>query len=213
MDKENLTNDRELEKQIEDNARNLKHFEAPPEIWFNIESEINKLPEKKSYFIKFTKIFYANKLRLSYSFAAIIIIFTVYFLFSSHENLRVPENSKDTPPLMTENKMEKKELEVIKRGSVINNVPAEKIFKVNSGKKYRREKEIAGLEKKASKVLHKLDPYTKTVCENKLQELDESISECKNSYSMSFNESVRKSLSMVYDRKAELLLGILKMNL
>ena len=199
-----MENEREIEILIEEKSKELERLEVPDDLWFSIEREIERIPKKrKRLFSFFPELLKANRLRIGYGFAFILLLFAALYMFiSKKENVETRNiiaavtPAKETEPV------------TLKTGTV----KLQEVKTKTLSAPITKEKRISALEKKAARKIESIDAYTKSVYQNKIDELDESISECKKIFASDYNQMIKKNLAMVYDEKIKLLLNILKLD-
>jgi hypothetical protein len=198
-----MKNEHEIENLIEEKSKELKRLEVPPDLWYSIEREINKIPSKKqSLFTQIYHSFWSNKLNLGYVVIVCFIISISYFIYNIKKEIPIAQNKSVKEILLQKNDVNTPAIKSVAKNENTRTIKA----------KLSKEKRINSLEKQVAKKIETSDSYAQTVYQNKLEEIDQSISECKKIYASDYNALIKKNLAMIYDEKIKFLLDILKLN-
>ena len=195
--------DRDFDERFKKALNELERLKPPKELCESIESELNRqgvddliksqknASKKSGYYLK-------------YAVAASLIFLVGYLHLSKYSSGTETVNRYQA--ITVEETVTPKSSKLPEKEY--------KITKTNTKSSTQKSKRlnIAGMEKEAMLKLEKQDPYTKEVYLDKLKTMDESISECNNAYTSDFNENIKKSLSMIQDKKLKLIMDILKKN-
>jgi len=195
----------DLDLYIKKYKETISEKEVPTDLWLNIKRELlkskNKL--KMSLIKELFKILYKNK--ISYvAYAIIIISFFIFVLFQNYNK----NNEKEIKRTIVINKIDNNQLSVEQKNSksllLQGKKSKHKIININN--------EINKLEKKVNKILLTKDEYSKIFYENSINEINNSINECKDIYNKEKNQIVKQTLNNIYDKKIRLLIEILNQN-
>ena len=195
----------DLDLYIKKYKETISEKEVPTDLWLNIKRELlkskNKL--KMSLIKELFKILYKNK--ISYvAYAIIIISFFIFVLFQNYNK----NNEKEIKRTIVINKIDNNQLSVEQKNSksllLQGKKSKHKIININN--------EINKLEKKVNKILLTKDEYSKIFYENSINEINNSINECKDIYNKEKNQIVKQTLNNIYDKKIRLLFEILNQN-
>lgn len=195
----------DLDLYIKKYKETISEKEVPTDLWLNIKRELlkskNKL--KMSLIKELFKILYKNK--ISYvAYAIIIISFFIFVLFQNYNK----NNVKEITSNIVINKIDNNQLSVEQKNSksllLQGKKSKHKIININN--------EINKLEKKVNKKLLTKDEYSKIFYENSINEINNSINECKDIYNKEKNQIVKQTLNNIYDKKIRLLIEILNQN-
>lgn len=195
----------DLDLYIKKYKETISEKEVPTDLWLNIKRELlkskNKL--KMSLIKELFKILYKNK--ISYvAYAIIIISFFIFVLFQNYNK----NNEKEIKRTIVINKIDNNQLSVEQKNSksllLQGKKSKHKIININN--------EINKLEKKVNKKLLTKDEYSKIFYENSINEINNSINECKDIYNKEKNQIVKQTLNNIYDKKIRLLIEILNQN-
>jgi len=195
----------DLDLYIKKYKETISEKEVPTDLWLNIKRELlkskNKL--KMSLIKELFKILYKNK--ISYvAYAIIIISFFIFVLFQNYNK----NNEKEIKRTIVINKIDNNQLSVEQKNSksllLQGKKSKHKIININN--------EINKLEKKVNKKLLTKNEYSKIFYENSINEINNSINECKDIYNKEKNQIVKQTLNNIYDKKIRLLIEILNQN-
>jgi predicted negative regulator of RcsB-dependent stress response len=209
-----------LEEKISVAIKNLSKKEPPENLWHQIEEELITHNKEKSVqlFIKnrfsFKNIFEIRKFAIAGSVILFLLIIG-YTLFLNKQR----EKSKTS--LIVNNIADSASNSRFSKNPTKTPAFNNKSMRVNAGSKksedtekfdtikyqQRIDKLFSSLELKKKE----LDPYLRSIYNERLASVDESIDECKtNLVENGLNTIIRKSLILAYDEKVKILMEILK---
>jgi hypothetical protein len=215
---ENKLKDQELDEKISLIVRKLNRKEPPTDLWFKIVqkiepvmSQVKKIQGKKSKSL-FDWLLNYKGYAIGFTTVCVLVILVIFLILPKRDMIK--NHSTD---IAQKNDSVSR---VINKKDISPEKPGVDLVRFNSSKKGRSsatstnfayyEKKIKDLTSAADKKKNNLDPYEKSLYNEKLANLDESISEIKSGLEENgLNKFIQKSLIYAYGEKVNVLLKII----